>query len=346
MAETVFTTSNALTKKAWAEKLYRETLPMSYWQANGFMGTGPDSVVQVRTDLEKDKGDKITFGLVMRLQGAGVTGDNALKGQEEALVTYDDSVSLEQYRHGVSVRGRLTRQRAAFEITDEARAMLKQWGAEKIDRLCFNALTTVSTPTFVVYRDGGASGAMAKTTTAATAKSALTAANSKLNLQTFTYLRTVAKTGNNRAFSPIRPIKIKGRDWYVLLCHEDVLYDIKNDTNFTAAQRECQERSDEHPLFTGATAIYDQVIVHTHEFMPIASDGGAGTVDWAQCALMGSQALTWAWGMRPNVEMEEDDYKNKVSYGYSMIAGVKKPVFNSQDFGSIGVYLARTKVSG
>lgn len=133
----------------------------------------------------------------------------------------------------------------------------------KIDRLCFDAIT--SSPTTVVYKT---SSGMQKTTTPATAKSALTAADSKLSLSHFTYLRTLAKGGNNRAFSPIRPIKIKGREWYVLLCYEDVLYDIKNDTNFTQAQREAQERSDTHPLFTGATAIYDQVVVHTHEFYP------------------------------------------------------------------------------
>lgn len=128
MAETIFTTSNALTKKAWDEKLHRETLPEAYWSK--FMSTGADQPVHVKTDLEKDQGDNIKFGLITRLQGAGVTGDNQLEGQEEALVTYDDSVSLEQYRHGVVIRGKLTRKRAAFAITDEAKNMLKQWGAE------------------------------------------------------------------------------------------------------------------------------------------------------------------------------------------------------------------------
>lgn len=342
MAETIFTTDNALTKKVWEEKLFREVMPEAF--CSNMMGTGPEAAIHVKTQLEKGQGDKITFGIAARLQTEGVTGDDQLEGQEEALVTYSDDVTLDQYRNAVLVRGKLSRKRAAFSITDEAKFMVKQWMAEKIDKLCFNAL--VASPSLVVYRDGGASGALTKTSTPSTAQGALTAANSKLNLQTFTYLRTLAKGGNDRAFSPIRPIKIKGKEYYVLLCHEDVLYDIKNDTNFTAAQRECQERSADHPLFVGATALYDGVIVRTHEFLHHASDGGAGSVDWAKCVLMGAQSLVWAWGERPTVEMQEKDYGNKTGYAISMIAGVTKPQFNGQDFGSFGVYLARTKVNG
>lgn len=344
MANTEISTSNALTRKAWAERLFRETLPQSFFNASGMMGSDENSAIHVKTDLEKDQGDKITFGLVSRLSGAGVTGDSVLKGNEEALALYDDAVTLDQYRHGVTIKGRMTRKRPAFSVPDEARSMLKQWGKEKIDRLCINALT--ATPSFIAYRDGTA-GALSKTSTAATAKSALSAANSKLNLGMFSYLRTLALTGNDRAFNPIRPINIKGKEYYVLLCYEDVLFDIKQDTNYLQAARECYERSDEHPLFRAGAAVYDQVIVMTHEFMPKAADAGSGgNVAWAQCVLMGAQSLIWAWGMRPGIEEEWDDYKNVQGFAHHMICGVKRPKFNSQDFGSMGVYLARTQVSG
>lgn len=340
MAETIFTTSNALTKKVWEEKLFRETVPESY--ASKFMGEGADSMFHVKTNLEKSQGDKITFGLVARLAGAGVSGDATLEGNEESLVTYDDSVTIDQYRNGVTIRGRMSKQRAVFSITDEAKIQLKQWGAEKIDRLCFDAL--LNSPSAVYYRDS--SGNPVKGAPAATAKAGLSATNSKLNLATFSYLRTLAKTGNNRSFMPLRPIKIKGKEYYVLLVHEDVLYDIKQDTNFLTAQRECQERSADHPLFVGATALYDGVIVHTHEFIPIATDGGGASVAWSKGVLMGAQALCWAWGERPSVVQKDYDYENKTGYALSMICGVKKPTFNSVDFGSYGAYFARTQVSG
>jgi len=340
MSETGFATGDAQTKKVWEEKLFRETIVTAYF--SDFMGNDAESMVHTRTDLTKQKGDLINFGMVGRLSGPGVTGDTVLKGQEEALSTFMSTVSLEQYRNGVSSRGRLSRQRAFFDISDEARIQLKQWMSERIDRLCFNAL--IASPTFIAYRD--ASGVSAKTTSLATAKAALSAANSKLTLDFFPYLRTLAKTGNDRQFIPIRPIRIKGKDYYVLLCHEDVLFDIKIDNDFQAAQREAQQRGEDHPLFRGATAVYDQVIVHAHEFMPKAEDGGGAAVSWAQCALVGAQSLAWAWGERPFVETDVDDYGNKQGWSINMIAGVKKPVFNSFDYGSIGVALARTKVSG
>lgn len=342
MANTEISSANALTRKAWAEKLFRETLPTSFFNASGMMGNDENSAIHVKTDLEKDQGDKITFGLVSRLSGSGVNGDSLLKGNEEALALYDDAVSLDQYRHGVTIKGRMTRKRPAFSVPDEAKAMLKQWGKEKIDRLCIDALT--ATPSFIAYLDG--SGNLAKTTTAATAKSALNASNSKIKLALFPYLRTLALTGNNRQFNPLRPINIKGKEYFVLLCYEDVLFDLKNDSSYLTAARECYERSDDHPLFRAGAAVYDQIIVMTHEFMPKASDGGGGTVPWAQCTLMGAQSLIWAWGMRPGMEEEWDDYKNVQGFAHHMICGVKRPKFNSFDFGSFGVYLARTAVSG
>lgn len=341
MAYTSVASANALTRKAWAEKLFRETLPTSFFNASGMMGNDENSAIHVKTDLEKDQGDKITFGLVSRLSGAGVTGDATLKGNEESLAMYDDAVSLDQYRHGVTIKGRMTRKRPNFSVPDEARAMLKQWGKEKIDRLCIDALT--ATPSFVAYLDG--SGNVAKTTTAATAKSALTS-SSKIKLGLFPYLRTLALTGNNRQFNPLRPINIKGKEYFVLLAYEDVLYDLKNDSSYLTAARECYERSDEHPLFRAGAAVYDQIIVMTHEFMPKAADGGAGTVPWAACTLMGAQSLCWAWGMRPGIEEEWDDYKNTQGFAHAMICGVKRPKFNGFDFGSFGVYVARTAVSG
>jgi hypothetical protein len=40
------------------------------------------------------------------------------------------------------------------------------------------------------------------------------------------------------------------------------------------------------------------------------------------------------------------DYQNEHGYAWNMIAAAGKPQFNSLDYGSIGVYLARTNISG
>jgi N4-gp56 family major capsid protein len=144
MAKTIFTTSNALTKKAWEEKLYRDTLKEAYFSR--FMGKNADSLCQVKNEFLKDKGDLITFGIRMRLAGSGVTSGQTLEGNEESLVTYSHTVSLEQYRHAVRDNGALDRQRAMFSIDEESMAALKGWGSEKIDQLAFTAIPPLKRP--------------------------------------------------------------------------------------------------------------------------------------------------------------------------------------------------------
>lgn len=343
MGQTTFATSNALTKKLFDEKLFRDTLKESFF-ASRFMGEGPDNIVHVKTQLEKSQGDKITFGIRMRLSGAGQTSSGVLEGNEEALTTYDCSVSLEEYAHAVRDKGPLDRQRAMFSIDDESKDALKGWGVEKVDALNFAAL--LANPTKIVYKT---SAGPLVTSTAATAKSALTAANGKLTLAMISYMKTLALGGQNRAFVPLRPIRFKSRNYFVLLTHPDCLYDLRasSDTpNITTLWQNARERSEDNPLFRDAEFVYDNVIVMSHENCTIADDAGAGSdVSWAKSVFMGAQALVWAWGKRPETVAATFDYDRSHGYAWSIIAGVAKPVFNSIDYGSFGVYLARTDIN-
>lgn len=345
MAKTAFSTSNALVKKGWEEKLYRDAVKESFFSK--FMGESSDSLVHVKTQLTKMQGDKITFGIRYRLTGTGVTSGTTLEGNEEKLSTASDSVSLEQYRHAVRDDGALSRQRAMFDISDESESALKDWGSEKTDQLAFDAI--LDSPTKIAYRDGGASGVFATTGTANTAKTALSATY-KANAAFLSALKTGAKTGFNRAIVPMRPLKIKGKNYYVLLVHPDVIYDLKQDSVLQNAWMQAQERSEDNPLFRDADVIWDGVIVYGHENIPIAADGGGASVKWSKGVLMGKQALIWAWGQRGKVVKETFDYENEEGYGWSMIAKTKKPSFtpdggSAADYGSIGVYTSRTGIS-
>lgn len=342
MSKTTFTTSNALTKKAWDEKLFRDTEKESYFMSR-FGGKGGDSVLQVKTQLEKTQGDKITFGLRARLSGSGQTEGGILEGNEEALSTYDYGLTLAQYRHAVRDRGEMDRQRAMFSIDDEAKDALKTWGSEKIDQLLFDAV--LAAPTKVAYRDGGATGAFTVTGTAATAKAALSATY-KINVAFIAALNALAKTGQGRAFTPLRPVRVNGKNYYILLVHPDIAYDLKQDTVLQASWQNAMERSSDNPLFKDAICMWDGVIVHEHENCTKAIDGGGSTVPWAKCVFMGAQALLWAWGKRPEVVQRDFDYGNEHGYGWGFIGAAGKPVFNSLDYGSIGVYLPRTNISG
>ena len=340
MSVTSFTTNNALTKKAWQEKLFRD-MPKSSYFGQRFMGSDSNSLIHVTNKVEKDQGDKVTFGIRMRLTGSGQTGEGTLEGNEEDLTTYDYSVSLEQYRHAVRYKNKLSAKRVMFDISAEAQQAIKDWGAEKIDQLCFDAI--LESPSKIFYKT---SAGVLSTAVAATAAGALSAADSKITPAMISALRVWALTGGNYSQTPVRPIKVDGGEYLVLLVHPDVMYDLKQNSVFNSAREQAQNRGKDNPLFKNAVAIWDDVVIHENLKVPLATDGGGAAVPYAKCALMGAQALCWAWGAKPEVIKKDFDYENEVGYSFGFIAKAGKPQFNSKDYGCFNVYFARTNVSG
>lgn len=369
MSTTQMTTSDALRKQQWESALFRDTVLNTFWAK--FMGqttqkleqgfkvapgedyalSGANDVMQVKMNLAKKagstfgSGDKITFGLVPRLDPKatpGVTTGQTLEGKEQELSWYDFSVTLERYRHAVSAAEPMSWHRASFNIADEARTALMNWGVEKIDILAQTALDT--SPTKIFYKT---SAGVLSTGTASTAKSALTAADSKLTPQAVSFIKTWALTGGGRSQIPIRPIMVKGKKVFVILTHPDNLYDWKQDPTWQQAAREAEMRGKENPLFSGAAIIWDDVVIHESENVAIATDAGSGSdVPWSKSYLLGAQALCWAWGEMPSIIEYKRDAEENLYYAWRMTGGVAKPKFNSVDYGSVCLYLSRTNVSG
>ena len=336
MATTRFTTDDALTKEAWEEKRFRETEKKSFWKK--FMSSDMNSICNVITELEKDRGDAITVPLLKRCKMAAITGGGQLEGREDQLTYVNDRLTLEEYRIGIRVRKLIDQQRVLMDISKDAQSQLEIRGAEIIDELIFTEL--FSDATLYMYSD---STSVPKSTNAlATALAALHATNSKLNPALISAARAIAKTGNNRDFNPITPVALEGgQGMLVLVTHPYALYDFKQNSAYQQAIREAQDRGKDNPLFRDAVAVWDNVVIYEHEDVPTGTSGGQF---YAKAKLMGAQAMLWAWGIRPKIEQEYFDYKAEVGYGYSLVAGVKKPTFESKDFGSIELTLAATDI--
>lgn len=131
MATTDFPTGHPLAVKLWSKKLFVEALKATYF--GRFMGEGADNMIQVKPELNKSAGDKITVGLRMQLVGVGIQGDGLLEGQEEALVTYSDAVLLDQTRHAVRSLGKMSEQRVPFSVREESRMGLQDWWANRLN---------------------------------------------------------------------------------------------------------------------------------------------------------------------------------------------------------------------
>lgn len=331
MAKSGYGTSANETVKLWSEIVYKETRIASYWDK--FSGTDAESsALYEETHLEKGRGDVVRLPIIMRLTGDGRTEGQQLEGNEERLSSYTVDVTLAQYRHAVRDDGAMSRQRAMFDLSKNSKSALKVWGSEKLDKLCFDALNigtgTTSNPSRVFYMNASD---VWTTGTAWGNNGSMDAGSSMLSLDTISRLKKIAQTGGaSRSYVPVSPIKLKGEEVYVLITHPYALYDLRASSAFQQAQREAQARSKDHPLFTGAEAMWDGVVIHAHEGVKLTAASNL-----ARGALFGAQALVRAWGQRVQLVERDFDYGNEKGVATGMILGVKAPVFNSKEVGAL-----------
>ena len=138
MAQTTFEANNPLVVAALSKELAVEAIRSSY--IGRFIGKGNTSLIQEKTNLKKSAGDTIICGLRVQLQGEGVAGDATAEGNEEAMQFFDDAVTINQLRHPVGVKGRMTEQRVPWNMREEARDALTDWWSERLDVSFFNQI--------------------------------------------------------------------------------------------------------------------------------------------------------------------------------------------------------------
>lgn len=356
MATTNYGVNSPETVKLWSRKLFREALKRTW--AYKFMGTGSDSVIQIAEDTSKGPGDRVRVTLRMLLSGAGISGDGTLEGNEEALTTYTDNVVVDQLRHAVRSGGKMTEQRIPFSVREEARMGLADWWADRIDTWAFNQLggfavqsdtryTGMNSPSEPSSNNVVLGAPGSGLTTEAEVASA-TASNA-MSLIMLDNLVKKAKTNSPQ----IRPVRANGEDYYLIFLHPRQVYDLKTVATAGAvtwydAQKAAMQggRVENNPIFTGALGVYNGVIIHESTRVPFG--GSASTLTTANRAIFcGAQAACMGFGRgfgagRMSWTEELFDYRNQLGVSAGLIGGLKKTVFNSQDFGVIVQVTSRT----
>ncbi len=345
MAETTYGVNHPLAVKVWRKKLMQEVLKETW--ASRFMGEDSNSLIQIFDELEKSAGDRITVGLRMQLGGSGIQGDDTLEGNEEALVTYSDNLYINQLRHAVKSSGKMSEQRVPFSVREEAMQGLKDWWAGRIDTSFMNHICGNSGQADTRYTGNN-------TTTAPSTNRKLFADDnsSETTLTTgtsdnFSLALLDKAVATAKTASPlIRPIKIKGGEYYVCFIDPWQTQDLRTQT--AAGQwADIQQAAimggqlTDNPIFTGALGMYAGVILHeTTRLYTFNSDGGNRM---ARAVFCGAQSCAIGYGRgeegkkSDRFEWVEEtfDFKNKLGVSAGMIWGLKKLVFNSEDFATI-----------
>jgi N4-gp56 family major capsid protein len=340
MATTDYGVNHPLAVKHWSKDLMVQALKRTH--ALQFMGKDSNSVVQIKTELNKAAGDRIRFGLRMQLNGDGIRGDSVLEGNEEDLVTYSQDIYIDQLRHAVRSGGKMSEQRVPFSVRSEARDGLADWWADRIDTSFFNQLCGVSTQTDIrftgmqvpVAPDAGHV-IYAPSHTAETSIST----TDVFSLSLIDYAVEVAKTASNT----IRPIRVGGDKKYVMFLHPYQVTDLRTNTS-TGQWLDIQKaamnggRVSGNPIFTGALGEYNGVVLHENTRVPLA--GTKANV--RRSVLLGAQAGCVAFGKgygKNTFDWTEElfDYKNQLGVAAGCIWGLQKTRYNGSDFASVVV---------
>lgn len=352
----------ALRPELWQKELYQDVMAELYFMRNGLMGKDANNIIQIKDDLKKSNGDTVTFGLTTKLGGSGVSGDGELEGNEEAISSYSQSVMIDQIRNSVRLTGKLDEQMAAYDMRMDAKAKLATWAREMLERQIFMKLGGVTTTTLTGYDSVVYSGLATWSNSANIVPVADEAAGSgsRYVCACATGIDAIAATdvltpamiskARHKAVlsSPrMRPLRVEGKDYFVMFIHPSQAYDLKNAASgvWAQAQREAQIRGDKNPLFTGALGIWDGVVIYEHDYVPTAAATAAFSVGGTACnarvyraLLCGQQAGVYAQ-TQDSFKMVEKlfDYDNKVGYATGIIGGVQKTAFNNLDYAVITV---------
>ncbi len=374
MAQTNFAALTDEQLTAWSRDFWRYARNMSF--VYRFAGTGSNSLIQKVTDLTKTKkGTRAIMTLLADMQGDGVTGDYDLEGNEEALRSFDISITMDQLRFANVNKGRLAEQKSVVNFRMASKEAIGYALADRIDQMAFLTLSgvaytrknngalrpvlqtgqnlsdlefaaDVSAPTSDRFLRWDASNGLVAGDTAA-----LEAAD-KIAYKTIVQLKAFAKDNY------IRGVRGKGGDEiYHMFVTPTQMADLKLDSDFLANVRNAGNRGDSNPLFAGSSSLMvDGVMIHEFRHVYNTSRattkwGAGGNVEGARALFCGAQALGMADIGNPEMVEEEFDYGNRPGISIGKIFGFRKPKFYSdvsgsvQDFGVITVDTAQALVN-
>lgn len=350
-----------LTVEQWDDKFFTE-----YLHDGGFkslMGTAENSVIQVKEDLTKKKGDVITISLVNRLTNAAITGNSTLEGQEEDMSSRSFSITVNKRRNAVRIP-EMEEQKSAIPLREAGRATLLDWAMEDTRDLIISALGSLNGTAFTArtaaiadaWLVDNADRVVFGTAGAFTDMSAgLTALDTTADLFNATALDAMvlkAKTSSPK----IRPMRDpgNGKRYYVAFANPHAFKNLRDslDTEVLASTVVQMEAS---KLFEGGDILWNGVIVKETDNIPIYADLGAGgTVEVTPVYLCGAQALAVAYAKRWRSLTETFDYGDKYGIAIDGIYGVRKVLFGSgatnlddlKDHGVVTGYFATTATTG
>lgn len=358
MAKTNFAALTDEELTVWQRRVWRNARNRMF--INKFAGTTEDSMIHRITELTpSEKGARAVITLVSDLEGDGAAGDRFLEGNEEAMISSDQVIRVDQLRHAIRNKGRMADQRSVVRFRANAENNLAYWLSDRCDQLAFLTLSGVS---YAVHTDGSARTNSdlplldyAADVTAPSANrhfrwdaaNGISAAgtNDLVAADTPTYDMLIEMRAKLDT-SYIRPIRISNDvEYYNVFMHPNAVAKLKQDEDFKAAMREAMPSTPDNPIFKSqdviwldGMAIYKYKHVYNTLGLTAGNKWGGGNVDGCRVLFCGAQALGMADVGTPEWVEKKFDYDNQPAIAYGKISGLLKPKFRSADTKTVEDY--------
>ncbi len=307
---------SGLTVQQWDDMYFTDYVNQNFFKK--FMGTGQNSVIQVREDLSRKPGGSITFSLVNRLTGTAKNQNEALEGAEEDAMLRSQEVTIREYAHAVRWKT-FDEQLTAIDLRDAHKDILMTWNQELDRDLVIEALGSINGTAFASANDAARDAWVVDNsdrvlfgaevgnynTDFSTALDTIDNTDDKCTPGALSLMKRLAKTSSPK----VRPYKVKNAieksDAYIVFAPSLVVRDLVNDSTFTQANREARQRGVDNPLFNSADYMWDNLFIYEIEDIPVTSNS---SIDVAPVYLCGAQALGQAWAKRPQTVDDTFDY--------------------------------------
>src|SRR5688572_4290162 len=308
------------------------------------MGTDEGSIIQLKDDLTKKRGDSVTFALVNELVNDGVTGNSTLENNEERLNSRSHRVTVDVLRHAVVVDD-WDEQKSAIDLRDAGKVQIREWSQKKlrdgiiaalgqIDGVKFSSSTVTQRNTWAANNQdrilfGDTTGNYSATF--ATGTFAVSAAET-LTPNILSLMKRMAQAASPK----VKPVYVREMDqeWYVAFIGPRAWRDLTEDnptTNvLTLANRDARVRGVDNPLFTGDSLVWDGMILREiPEIQTLDTSLSSSGVVLEPVYLCGAQAIGVAWAQRPKSTTNVRDYGFLHGVGIQEIRGIEKLRFGT-----------------
>ena len=348
----------------WDDKYNRE-----YFQENPFtpvMGTGPNSIIQIKEDFSKGKGDNMTVNLVGRMSDDdGVEGTDMLEGNEEEMDTRSFNFTINKRRKAIRIP-EMSEYRSSINLRDAARDVLMDWSQENTKKRIITALGSINGVTYASASEAqkdawlvdnadrvqfGKLRSNGVSNDHSTALATIDNTDDKATAALVSTLKRLALARRTTAGKrKIRPIRVEGqnRRYFKLYCGPRAFRDLSNDATIIQAQREVTLAQENNRLFQGGDLLWNGVIIHEVDDIEALTGVGNGGIDVEPMWLCGAQALVYGIGKRWKSKTKEFDYGDKFGVAMEEICGIHKSRYGSGaddtsdlvDHGVVSAYVA------